>query len=145
MMTEENIKLPANVILIDVAYLNFMINDIKKYFERRLDRSLQQIDLALFIEYLAMDASYPIGQNQTQILLAFDNDSAQLYNCQPSDIRNELDGMAFSGDMGEFMFAGVPCEEMVSRDALILDLLRIAINSAEIGRASCRERVYVLV
>ena len=81
-----------------------------------------------------MDASYPIGQNQTLILLAFDNNAAQLYNCQPSDIRNELDGMAFSGDMGEFMFAGVPCEEMVSRDALILDLLRIAINSADVQR-----------
>lgn len=134
MMNEQNLKLPANVILIDVAYLNFMIADIKKYFEHKLNRSLQVIDFALLMEYAAMDANYSIEKNETQVLLAFDNQSTSLFNCQPSDIRNELDGMAFAGDLGEFMFAGVPCENMVSRQELILDLLNITIDSADVKR-----------
>ena len=35
-MESEKIKLPANVIFVDVAYLNFMFDDIKKYFDKRL-------------------------------------------------------------------------------------------------------------
>ena len=54
-METEKVQFPSNVILIDVTYLNFMIEDIKKYFEKRLGRSLQTIDFALFIEAMAVD------------------------------------------------------------------------------------------
>ncbi len=135
MMTEEEeLKLPANVILIDVAYLNFMIGDMKRYFERKLNRTLQQIDLALFIEYLAMDVKYQVGDNETQVLLIYNNENTKIVNTKPSDISNELDGMAFSGDLGEFIFAGVPCEDMVTIDELVLDILRVVIDSTEVQR-----------
>lgn len=55
-MENTQIKLSETVMVIDVAYLNFVINDLRKYFEPLLGRSLQTVDLALFTMYLAMDA-----------------------------------------------------------------------------------------
>ena len=40
----EKIKLPETVMLIDAAFLNFVIVDLKKYFENQLNRNQQQID-----------------------------------------------------------------------------------------------------
>ena len=133
-MESEKIKLPANVIFVDVAYLNFMIEDIKKYFEKRLERSLQQVDFASFIEFLAYDGGCEAGENEIQSLLIYDSQSTKLYNCVPSDIHAELDGKAFKSDLGEFVFAGVPCEDMVPREDLIIDLLHIVLDSEDTKR-----------
>ncbi len=133
-MKEENIKLPANVILIDVAYLNFLIGDIKRYFEQKLERTLQDLDLASFVEYLALDFGYEVGNNETQVLLVYDDSSPNICFCQPSDIKKDLDGKAFASQLGEFMFAGVPCENIVGRDELLLDLTKIVLNSDDVKR-----------
>lgn len=45
-MENTQIKLSETVMVIDVAYLNFVINDLRKYFEPLLGRSLQTVDLA---------------------------------------------------------------------------------------------------
>ena len=55
-MENTQIKLSETVMVIDVAYLNFVINDLRKYFEPLLGGALQTVDLALFTMYLAMDA-----------------------------------------------------------------------------------------
>ena len=53
-MENTQIKLSETVMVIDVAYLNFVINDLRKYFEPLLGGALQTVDLALFTMYLAM-------------------------------------------------------------------------------------------
>ena len=42
-MENTRIKLSETVMVIDAAYLNFVINDLKKYFEPLLGRSLQTV------------------------------------------------------------------------------------------------------
>ena len=39
----ENVKLAENVILVDVAYFNDVVKDLKRYFELQLGRPLQNI------------------------------------------------------------------------------------------------------
>ena len=69
-MENTQIKLSETVMVTEVAYLNFVINDLKKYFEPLLGRSLQTVDLALFTMYLAMDAGvYPARQGFACLLL----------------------------------------------------------------------------
>ena len=68
---DEKIKFPSNVILIDAAFLNLVITDLKKYFERTLKRELQEIDLSELITYLALDSGITEGENQVQILVLF--------------------------------------------------------------------------
>ena len=47
MNDKPQIKLSETVVLIDAAFLNFVITDMKGYFEETLQRSLQEIDLSM--------------------------------------------------------------------------------------------------
>lgn len=131
---DEKIKFPSNVVLIDTAFLNLVVIDLKKHFEKILTRELQEIDLSELTTYIALDAGITVGDNQIQILMVYDKDSAQLFNCQPSDLSSELNGVAFKNQFGEFSFASVPCEGMVSREELYLDLLNIVSDSSDVER-----------
>lgn len=130
----EKIKLSETVMLVDAAFLNFVITDLKKYFETILKRSLQEIDLSQLTTYLALDADIPEGENEVQLLFVYDQESSVLNNCHPSNLKEELDGVAFSNQFGEFSFAGVPSEEMVPRADLFLDLLNIVVDSKDVKK-----------
>ena len=128
------IKLSETVVLIDAAFLNFVITDIKNYFEKTLQRSLQEIDLSLFTSYLTLDAGINEGKNEVQFLFVYDKESRHLQHCQPSDLQEELNGVAFQSPYGEISFAGVPSEGMVSREDLFMDLLSVVSDSADVKR-----------
>ena len=128
------IKLSETVALIDAAFLNFVITDMKKYFEKVLQRSLQVIDLSMLTTYLTLDAGISKGKNEIQFLFVYDKEASSLVNCQPSDLEKELNGVAFQNSCGEYSFASVPSEGMVSRESLFLDLLSIVADSADVKR-----------
>lgn len=130
----DKIKLSKNVMLIDVAFLNFVVTDMKRHFEKVLKRSLQEIDLTELTTYLALDAGIEEGANEVQLLMVYDSESSKLEHCSPSDLKEELNGVAFKNQFAEFSFAGVPCEEMVSREELFLDLLNIAADSSDVTK-----------
>ena len=113
---DKKIKLPEIVMLIDAAFLNYVVSDLKSYFEKILNRPLREIDLSLLTTYLALDAGISEGDNKAQLLFVYDKDSSKLLFCKPADLKEELNGVAFSSQFGEFSFAGVPCEEMVTRE-----------------------------
>lgn len=131
---DKKIELPETVMLIDAAFMNFVVSDLKKYFEKHLNRPLQMIDLSLLTTYLALDADINEGDNKAQLLFIYDKDSSRLVHCNPSDLKEELNGVAFSSRFGEFTFAGVPCEDMVTREELFLDLLEIVSDSASVKK-----------
>lgn len=130
----EQIKLSENVMLIDVAFLNFVVTDLKKYFEQVLKRPLQEINLTGLVSYLALDAGIEEGANEVQLLMVYDRESSELQHCSPSDLKEELNGVAFKNQIAEFAFAGVPCEEMVTREELFLDLLNIVTDSTDVKK-----------
>lgn len=130
----EKIKLAETVMLIDAAYMNFVITDLKKNFERMLGRSLHEIDLSHLMSYLALDASISEGKNEIQVLWVYDDQSSKLLHCHPSDLKEELNGVAFSNTLGEFSFASVPSAEMVSREDLYFDLFDIVVDSADVKK-----------
>ena len=66
---DEKIKFPSNVVLIDAAFLNLVVTDLKKYFEKTLMRELQEIDLSELVTYIVLDAGMAVGDNQIQIRL----------------------------------------------------------------------------
>lgn len=69
MNDKPQIKLSETVVLIDLAFLNFVITDMKGYFEETLRRSLQDIDLSMLTTYLTLDAGITEGKNEVQFLL----------------------------------------------------------------------------
>ncbi len=130
----EKIHLSENVLLIDVAFLNFVMSDLKRYFEPLLKRQLPDVDFSELSTYLALDAGITEGTNEIQTLLVYDDESAALENCSPSNLKEELNGVAFTNQFGEFSFASVPCADMVSREDLYLDLLHIVLDSADVKK-----------
>ena len=134
MNDKPQIKLSETVVLIDAAFLNFVITDMKGYFEKTLQRSLQVIDLSMLTTYLTLDAGITEGKNEVQFLFVYDKDSSHLVHCHPSDLEKELNGVAFQSPYGEYSFASVPSEGMVSREELFLDLLAIVSDSADVKR-----------
>lgn len=134
MNDKPQIKLSETVVLIDAAFLNFVITDMKGYFEAILQRSLQEIDLSILTTYLTLDAGITEGKNEVQFLFVYDKESGRLVHCLPSDLEKELNGVAFQSPYGEYSFASVPSEGMVSREDLFLDLLSIVADSADVKR-----------
>ena len=134
MEIEKNIKLSEIVVLIDAAFLNFVVADMKKHFEGALQRPLQTIDLSELSTYITLDAGIAEGTNEIQYLLVYDKDSAKLQHCHPSDLKEELNGVAFKNAYGEYLFASVPSEGMVSRSELFLDLLSIVTDSKDVKK-----------
>ena len=65
MSDKPQIKLAETVVLIDAAFLNFVITDIKGYFEETLHRSLQEIDLSMLTTYITLDAAYAAEESST--------------------------------------------------------------------------------
>ena len=134
MNDKPQIKLSETVVLIDAAFLNFVITDMKRYFEETLQRSLQEIDLSMLTTYLTLDAGTAEGKNEVQFLFVYDKESGNLAHYQPSDLEKELNGVAFQSPYGEYSFASVPSEGMVSREDLFLDLLSIVADSADVKK-----------
>ena len=131
---DKKIKLPEIVMLIDAAFLNYVISDLKSYFEKMLNRPLREIDLSLLTTYLVLDAGISEGDNKAQLLFVYDKDSSKLLFCKPADLKEELNGVAFQSPYGEYSFASVPSEGMVTREDLFLDLLSIVADSADVKR-----------
>ena len=131
---DKKIKLPEIVMLIDAAFLNYVVSDLKSYFEKILNRPLREIDLSLLTTYLALDAGISEGDNKAQLLFVYDKDSSKLLFCKPADLKEELNGVAFQSPYGEYSFASVPSEGMVSREDLFLDLLSIVADSADVKK-----------
>lgn len=134
MNDKPQIKLSEIVVLIDAAFLNFVITDMKGYFEKTLQRSLQEIDLSVLTTYLTLDAGVKEGKNEVQFLFVYDKQSSSLAFCHPSDLEKELNGVAFQSPFGEYSFASVPSEGMVSREDLFVDMLTIVADSADVKK-----------
>lgn len=134
MNDKPQIKLSETVALVDAAYLNYVIKDMKAYFEEKLGRPLQEIDLSELTTFLTLDAGIREGKNEVQFLFIYDKHSNQLLHCLPSDLEGELNGVAFQNMFGEYTFASVPSEGMVSREELFLDLLSIVADSDDVKK-----------
>lgn len=138
-----NTKWSEIVILVDAAYVDKVAFDLIVNFERMLGRRIPQADTAQWLECIALDGGLrPIdrgakqkasGDRTVQVVLLHDKKQQQLDNFLPGRFA-DLDGKAFSGQLGEFLISCVQVEEMVTKDDLYIDSLQIIANAAEVQR-----------
>ena len=135
-MNDNNQKtFPENVVLIDAFYLNFVITDMKKHFEKTLNRTLPDINIPILSTLLLLDAGVAEEENEVQFFFIRDNKTLCLNHCHPSDLEHDLNGIAIKcPPFGEYYFASVSTEEMVSRGEFFIDLLELISNSDEVKR-----------
>lgn len=77
---------------------------LEKHFSTVLGRELPKADLPVLMECLALDAGLQFGENNIQVLLIYDKESENMSTCQPGDLRQELNNVAFKSHLGEFAF-----------------------------------------
>lgn len=130
----EDVKFAENVILVDVAYFNDVVKDLKRYFELQLGRPLQNIYVEEWASYLALDSGVRDKENNIGVLFVHDGQTDKLLHCDPADLNKDLNGVGFTNQLGEFSFTSVSSEGLVSRANLYLDLLNIALDSADVKR-----------
>lgn len=127
----EKIKFSANVMLIDVAFINEVVAGARSFLSSRIGRELPDVDLPAWLTYLALDAGLREGDNEIQVLLVHDENTHRLVGCQPTEL-TALNGMACRTALGEFLFSCVTPADITHCDDLFVDLMTLAIDSADV-------------
>ena len=128
-----HVKWNENVILVDADYVDKVAFDLTVNFERMIGRRIPQADMARWLECVVLDGGLREGKHQTQVVLMHSKDKLQMENFLPGTF-SELDGKAFTGELGEFLISCVVVEEMVSKEDLFIDSLQVISNAAEVKR-----------
>ncbi|MGX8695609.1 MAG: DUF6621 family protein [Prevotella sp.] len=128
-----------NVILADADYVDSVAFDLTVNFERMLGRRIPHADLAQWTECVALDGGMklPDGQQaadaEIQVILVHGRQSTAMQNFTPGRY-GELSGKAVRGRLGEMIFTAVQTEDMVSKDDLLLDTLRMVCQQKGVRR-----------
>ena len=128
-----------NVILADADYVDSVAFDLTVNFERMLGRRIPHADLAQWTECVALDGGMklPDGQQaadtEIQVILVHGRQSTAMQNFTPGRY-GELSGKAVRGRLGEMIFTAVQTEDVVSKDDLLLDTLRMVCQQKGVRR-----------
>ena len=137
-----------NVIIGDANYIDRVAFDLTVNFERMIGRRIPPADMSRWVECIALDGgmrpSAPAAAGDaspvsspaaaTRVVPIHDAARRRLENFAPSDYAGELDGQAFTGPLGEFLFTCVSPEDVATREALFLETLQLALQAKEVRR-----------
>lgn len=128
-----------NVIIVDADYVDGVAFNLIVNFERMLGRRIPQADMARWIDCLALDGGLrPVTDEKpeqaTQVVLVHDKNSDGMKNFVPGNYDKELNGKAFSDQLGEFAIAAYPVEDLVSKDDFFTDIVQTVCQQHEVKR-----------
>ncbi|MBQ8607154.1 MAG: hypothetical protein IJ417_03070 [Bacteroidaceae bacterium] len=99
----EEYKTNEIVILIDATYLDKETGAFSEFFSHEaLGRPLPQADIPLFLEAVAMDIGVKAGEHKLQVIWIYDQAQPILQHWTPSNLKEELNQVAFHSHLGEF-------------------------------------------
>jgi len=135
---------PENVIIADADYVDRVAFDLTVNFERMIGRRIPQADMARWVECIALDGgmrptplshlSPPTPHLSTQVVLVHDTGRLLMENFAPGRFAEELDGKAFTGNLGEFTFTCSSPEGMTTKEHLLLDTLQFVTQEKGVKR-----------
>ncbi len=136
------------VVLVDADFLDRVAFDLIVNFERMIGRRIPPGDLCHWLDCIALDGGLRPGANVVQAVFLHAKEKAAFANMKPADFASELDGKAFSDQLGEFTLLSFPVEEVVSAEDFFVQSLEALIEAEEVKRllvvadmAACGERV----
>ena len=129
-----------NVIIADADYVDRVAFNLIVNFERMLMRRVPAADLARWIDCVALDGGMrPVAPSEgrtptTHVVLLHSKDKVQMDNFRPSHFAQELQGKAFSDNLGEFIITPLTVEDMIGGDELLLDVLHTVCGQKQVKR-----------
>ena len=132
MVINNELKFAEKVILIDAAYINKVTTDLSKHFGQLIGRELPKADLSIFLECVAMDAAIQPGENVLQVLFVYDKNKTRIDAFNPSDLKKELNDVAFKSQLGEFQLNTFEPSDMADKEAFFLESVRLVADAKEV-------------
>ena len=132
MVINNELKFAEKVILIDASYINKVTGDLNQHFGQMIGRELPKADLSIFLECVAMDAAIQPGENVLQVLLVYDKEHAKMDAFNPSDLKKELNDVAFKSQLGEFQLNTFEPSDMTDREAFFLEAVKLVADAKEV-------------
>ena len=130
----ENVRWSENVIVVDADYVDSVAFNLIVNFERMIGRRIPPADMARWVECVALDGGLRQGDHETQVVLLHDKGKRAMENFTPADYSAQLDGKAFKGNLGEFVFGAYPVESLVSKEEFLVDVVSLVCNQKEVKR-----------
>ena len=131
-----DITLSPHVILVDAEYVDSVAFDLSVNFERMLERRIPKVDLAHWLDCVALDGSIQPGENQIQAVFLHEKKGekhAFLDNFIPSDLQKDIDGKAFKDNIGEFtMEAYAVAKDMTNKADFFLETMQVILNFEQV-------------
>ena len=131
-VNNNELKFAEKVILIDAAYINKVTKDLSQHFGQVIGRELPKADLAIFLECVAMDAAIQPGDNVLQVLFVYDKNESKMDAFNPSDLKKELNDVAFKSQLGEFQLNAFEPSEMADKETFFLESVRLIADAKEV-------------
>lgn len=130
----DNNQWAESVIIADAAYIDRVAFDLTVNFERMIGRRIPPADLAKWLECVALDGGLLPGPQSTDVVLIHDKGRTALKYFVPADFATELNGQAFSGNLGEFRLSTVSAEGFTSSENLFCDVVQMVCQSKQTNR-----------
>lgn len=130
----ENVRWSENVIVVDADYVDSVAFNLIVNFERMIGRRIPPADMTRWVECVALDGGLRQGDHETQVVLLHDKGKRAMENFTPADYSTQLDGKAFKGNLGEFVFGAYPVESLVSKEEFLVDVVSLVCNQKEVKR-----------
>ena len=130
----ENVRWSENVIVVDADYVDSVAFNLIVNFERMIGRRIPPADMSRWVECVALDGGLRQGDHETQVVLLHDKGKRAMENFTPADYSAQLDGKAFKGNLGEFVFGAYPVESLVSKEEFLVDVVSLVCNQKEVKR-----------
>ena len=132
MVINNELKFAEKVILIDADYINKVTKDLSLHFGQLIGRELPKADLPIFLECVAMDAAIQPGKNVLQVLFVYDKNQTKIDAFNPSDLKKELNDVAFKSQLGEFQLNTFEPSDMADKEAFFLESVRLVADAKEV-------------
>lgn len=133
MMMDDKIAFAEHVLLLDVDFLNGVVEPIRSPQGAGGAEELPRLDWGTWLSFLALDAGIKPGKHELQVLLLHREGVDEVACCRPGKLA-ELNGQACQTPVGEMQFAAVPTAGMTTTEELFVNLLQLALDSKETGR-----------
>ena len=130
----ENVRWSENVIVVDADYVDSVAFNLIVNFERMIGRRIPPADMARWVECVALYGGLRQGDHETQVVLLHAKGKRAMENFTPADYSTQLDGKAFKGNLGEFVFGAYPVESLVSKEEFLVDVVSLVCNQKEVKR-----------
>lgn len=128
-LENNEVRWAENVVLVDGDYIDRVAFDLTVNFERMLERRIPQADLAHWLDCVALDGGVREGDNETQVIFLHRKD--RLANFNPSAY-NDINGMAFKDNLGEFAMSAYKVEDLVSTEDFFTQTLDLVLGAEEV-------------